>query len=94
MVRNYAENLDYKYLTASNKDEFNHAVKEFLLSSPCNKPILFEVFTETDDKSNALEMVLNSVVDSKMVIKQKVKGVVKEVLPDSAVQAIKKAIKK
>ena len=81
-------------MTASNKDEFNHAVKEFLLSSPCNKPILFEVFTETDDKSNALEMMQNAVVDSKVIIKQKVKEGLKSILPDSAVEAIKKTLRK
>lgn len=93
LVKDYAENLGYKYLTASNKDEFNCSVKEFLSSTTYDKPILFEVFTETDDESNALEMVLNTVVDPKAVIKDKVKKVVKEVLPVSAVQAIKKAVK-
>lgn len=94
LVKDYAENLGYKYLAASNKDEFNRSVKEFLSSTTCDKPILFEVFTETDDESNALEMVLNTVVDPKAIIKDKVKKVVKEVLPASAVQAIKKAVKK
>lgn len=94
LVKDYAENLGYKYLTASNKDEFNHSVKEFFSTNPCDKPILFEVFTETDDESNALEMVLNTIVDPKAVIKQKVKKIVKEVLPDSAVKVIKKTVKR
>lgn len=68
-------------------------VDAFLNPNITDKPMLLEVFTETDDESNALKMVLNTVVDSKAVIKQKVKDVVKEVLPDSAVQVIKKVIK-
>lgn len=94
LVKDYAENLGYKYLTASNKDEFNHSVKEFLSSNPCDKPILFEVFTETDDESNALEMVLNAIVDPKAVLKNKVKKVVKEVIGDFGIDTIKKVIRK
>lgn len=55
---------------------------------------MFEVFTETDDKSNALEMMQNAVVDSKVIIKQKVKEGLKSILPDSAVEAIKKTLRK
>lgn len=53
-----------------------------------------KVFTETDDESNALEMMQRVMVDSKFVIKQKVKKVIKSVLPDSAVEAIKKSLGK
>lgn len=93
LVKDYAENLGYKYLTASNKDEFNRSVKDFLSSNPCDKPILFEVFTETDDESNALEMVLNTVIDPKAVLKSKVKNVVKDIVGDKGVETIKKIIK-
>lgn len=53
-----------------------------------------KVFTETDDESNALEMMQSVMVDSKFVIKQKVKKGIKSVLPDSAVEAIKKSLGK
>ena len=93
LVKNYAENLGYKYLTASNKDEFNQSVKDFLSSNPCDKPILFEVFTETADESNALKMLQNIIVDPKTVVKQKVKSVVKDIVGDKGVETIKKIIK-
>ena len=69
-------------------------VDRFLNLEITDKPMLLEVFTETDDESNALEMVLNTIVDPKAVLKSKVKKVVKEVLPASAVQAIKNAVKR
>lgn len=93
LVMDYAENLGYEYLSANNKEEFLKVVDRFLNPEITDKPILLEVFTETEDESDALEMVLNTIVDPKAVIKDKVKKVVKEVLPDSAVQAIKKAVK-
>ena len=92
LVKNYAENLGYKYLTASNKEDFLSVVNEFLNSEISDKPILFEVFTETDDESNALEMTLNTIIDSKTVIKAKVKNAVREVVGDSTVKAIKKVL--
>ena len=32
LVRHYAEDLGYEYITASNKDEFSNKVKRFLTS--------------------------------------------------------------
>ena len=93
LVKDYAENLGYKYLTASCKDEFNRSACEFLSEEPCDKPILFEVFTETNDESDALKMIQNIMVDPKTVVKQKVKSVVKDIVGDKGVETIKKMIK-
>lgn len=55
---------------------------------------MFEVFTETENESNALEMLCNIVVDPKYVAKQAIKGAVKQVLGDAGVKAVKKALGK
>ena len=55
---------------------------------------MFEVFTETEDESNALEMLCNIVVDPKYVAKQAIKGMVKEVLGDAGVNVVKKVLRK
>ena len=93
LVKNYAENLGYEYITASNKEEFNNVVEKFLSSETSDKPMLFEVFTETEDESNALETILNMVVDPKAVLKDKVKKVIKEVVGEKGIETIKKVIK-
>lgn len=62
--------------------------------SKSSKPILFEVFTETDDESNALEMLCNVMVDSKAIVKKAIKGAVKQVLGDNGVQVVKKVLGK
>ena len=93
LVKNYAENLGYEYITASNKEEFNNVVEKFLSPEKNDKPMLFEVFTETEDESNALETILNMVVDPKAILKDKVKKVIKEVVGEKGINKIKKIIK-
>ena len=93
LVKNYAENLGYEYITASNKEEFNNVVEKFLSSETSDKPMLFEVFTETEDESNALETILNMVVDPKAILKDKVKKVIKEVVGEKGINKIKNIVK-
>ena len=93
LVKNYAENLGYEYITASNKEEFNNVVEKFLSPENNDKPMLFEVFTETEDESNALETILNMVVDSKAILKDKVKKVIKEVVGEKGINKIKHIVK-
>ena len=93
LVKNYAENLGYEYITASNKEEFNNAVEKFLCPENNDKPMLFEVFTETEDESNALETILNMVVDPKAILKDKVKKVIKEVVGEKGINKIKNIVK-
>lgn len=93
LVKNYAENLGYEYMTASNKEEFNNVVEKFLSPEKNDKPMLFEVFTETEDESDALETILNMVVDNKTIVKDKLKKVVKEIVGQRGIETIKKVIK-
>ena len=93
LVKNYAENLGYEYITASNKEEFNNVVEKFLSPENNYKPMLFEVFTETEDESDALETILNMVVDSKAILKDKVKKVIKEVVGEKGINKIKHIVK-
>ena len=93
LVKNYAENLGYEYMTASNKEEFNNVVEKFLSPEKNDKPMLFEVFTETEDESDALETILNMVVDNKTIVKDKLKKAVKEIVGQRGIKTIKKVIK-
>ena len=93
LVKNYAENLGYDYLKAANKDEFISGIEHFLSPHIGDRPILFEVFTETDDESNALETILNIVIDQKAQIKTNIKKAVKKVVGDKGIETIMKIIK-
>ena len=93
LVKNYAENLGYEYITASNKEEFNNVVEKFLSPENNDKPMLFEVFTETEDESDALKIILNMIVDNKTIVKDKLKKAVKEIVGQRGIETIKKVIK-
>lgn len=93
LVKNYAENLGYDYLKAANKEEFISGIEHFLSPHIGDRPILFEVFTETDDESNALETILNIVIDQKAQIKSNIKKAVKKVVGDKGIETIMKFIK-
>ena len=93
LVKNYAENLGYDYLKAANKEEFISGIEHFLSPHIGDRPILFEVFTETDDESNALETILNIVIDQKALIKSNIKKAVKKVVGDKGIETIMKIIK-
>lgn len=88
-VKNYAENLGFEYLTASNFDEFDIALKRFTTPEITDKPMLFEVFTESKDDSNAFEMMANIDLDTK----GQAKAVLKQVLGDKGMATLRKIIK-
>lgn len=50
LVKNYAENLGFQYFSASTKDEFIRVAKYITDPQIGNKPILLEVFTDTEEE--------------------------------------------
>ena len=94
LVKDYATDLGYEYLCARNKEEFLAVVDRFLFPKKTDKPMLLEVFTETEDESNALEMTLNTMVDPKAKLKSAIKNAVKNVVGESGVKAAKKILGK
>lgn len=56
LVRHYAEDLGFKYISASSKQEFCCIYSQFL-DENSDKSIIFEVFTNSDDESNALYLI-------------------------------------
>ena len=59
LVRHYAEDLGFSYLTASDKETFEDACSHFLHPLDKESPIVFEVFTDSFAESEAIRMVLN-----------------------------------
>ncbi len=57
LVKNFSENLGFEYLSAHSKDEFGSVAERFTDPAIQDKPILLEVFTDSEDESKALEMI-------------------------------------
>lgn len=75
---------------ASNKKEFNAVIDRFLTPEITDKPMLLEVFTQTEDESNALEQILNFISDPKLVIKNKIKQTAKNILGKNGYEIVRK----
>ena len=69
-----AEDLGYEYITASTKEKFLHQVGRFLNPEIGDKPMIFEVFTESQDGSESIKIMRTFLTGSKTVIKQKIEG--------------------
>ncbi len=89
LVKHYAEDLGFEYFSASNPEEFERVYERFLTPSITDRPMLFEVFTNSDEESRALELMLNIEGD----VKGKAKQVAKQWLGTGGVKMVKKLIR-
>lgn len=90
LIRHYSTDLGFKYLCASTKDEFQDNIDEFIAPNNRTQSVLFEIFTDSNDESNALNMLFHIDVSTSTVAK----NAVKEILGDKGVATLKKIIKK
>ena len=59
-------------------------------SNLSDRPMIFEVFTDTEDESKALSMIENTMVDKKLILKQRAKKTLKALIGKKVVSFIKK----
>lgn len=93
LVKHYAEDLGFHYLSANSKEEFLEALKEFTSLKLSDKSMILEVFTRHEDESEALARMSNIEVDAVVKAKASLKNAVKSMLSDDAKSLIKKIIK-
>lgn len=92
LVKDYATDLGYEYLVASNKNEFKSVVDRFLTPEVTDKPMLLEVFTQTEDESSALEQILNIILDSKLTLKNTIRQMAKNILDKNGYEVVRKIV--
>ena len=91
LVRHYAKDLGFDYMSASTKDEFMHHLPTFVNTEDFGRPIVFEVFTTDSNESDALEMINHILVDP-LNIKARTKQLLKDVVGEDGVKRIKKMV--
>ena len=69
LVKDYSENLGFEYLTASNKEEFAKVYKRFITKEVTERPMLFEIFTNTKDETEAHHLTTSIELKSKVIRK-------------------------
>lgn len=90
MAKGWAENCNFKYLSATTKENVRDAIDIFV--SPSEKPILMEVFTKGEDELSAMESFISS--NATIFPQNKLKKVVGNVIGNNGIELIKKIIKK
>lgn len=90
LIKNFAEDLGFEYIKANSKEEYLQNLGRFVKSEPNEKPMIFEVFTNTDDESDALKMMRNLEVPSSAIVKKAAKRFIGE----RGVQTLKKIIRR
>ena len=88
LLRHYAEDLGYEYLCASTKEEFLAASERFTAAEPADRPMLFEVFTDSKDESDALEIMYSLETNAAGMAKVAVKNF----LGDKGIATVKKML--
>ena len=86
LIRHYAEDLGYDYLTASNKEEYMQVVDRFTTPEITDRPMLLEVFTDSKDEGDALYVIDHLQSSTSGEAKQ----LVKNVLGEKGVSSLKK----
>ncbi len=90
LVKHYTQDLGFEYLTASNKEEYLSQVDAFVNPQMIDRPIVFEVFTHSEDESDALKTIYFSMSDSTGRVRNFVRGA----FGQKGVELVKKIIGK
>ncbi len=94
LLKHYAKDLGFEYLSASNKEEFKAAVDEFVTPVINDKSILFEIFTDSKDESDALYLMRHIEKSAKLAAKQALRNTVSEAVGEHGVHLLKKMMGK
>jgi 2-succinyl-5-enolpyruvyl-6-hydroxy-3-cyclohexene-1-carboxylate synthase len=57
VVKNYVSALGFEYLSAKNKEDYIRNCDVFWSKEMRGKPVVFEVFTNSDEESEALKIL-------------------------------------
>ena len=87
IIKSFVESLGFEYLSANNKESFEQVIGKFVKEEHCQKPIIFEVFTETKDETASIKSLRNAIED------ESIKGSIRKIIGEDAVNSLKKLIK-
>ena len=88
LIKGMTESLGFEYLTASNKEEFTAIQAKFLSPEIGDKPIIFEVFTESELESEAFKQIITISNSAKM------KLALKDLIDRPELKFVRTAVKK
>lgn len=90
LVKHYAEDLGFQYMSAATKEEYLKNLPDFTNNTPKDRPVVFEIFVNTEDETETLRILYNL----KTSVTTSAKNLAKSVLGDSNVKKLKKILGK
>lgn len=90
LVKHYANTLGFEYMSASTKEEFEEVYERFLVPEQTDKPMLFEVFTDSEEESKALEIITSLEISGNI----KAKEFARNILGKKGFEAAKKIMRR
>ncbi|NMM95222.1 thiamine pyrophosphate-binding protein [Bifidobacterium oedipodis] len=88
LLKHYAQDLGFEYMSASNKQEYLSNIVRFTSPEQSNKPMLLEVFTDSQDESDALRIMSTLEVNATRTAK----NVARKLIGEEGVKAVKKIL--
>ena len=90
LVKHYAQDLGFEYMCATSKEEYLAVCDSFFSPEPKQRPVVLEVFTDSDDESDAIRLVRTTLADSTGSLKQLARNVLGDKLTSKIGQIIRK----
>lgn len=94
LIKHYAEDLGFKYISASTKEEFNNNLPIFVDEEFAEQSIVYEIFTQTDSENEAYKLISNIKSNSKLIFKEQIKEVISDTIGRNNVYRLKRLITK
>lgn len=91
LVKHYAEDLGFKYITASSKEKYNEVIAQFV-DPKIAQSVIFEVFTDHEVEDEAHLQVRNIVLDKKSATKKALKEMSEKVLGQGGLSKLRKIL--
>lgn len=90
LLKHYATDLGYSYILASNKEEYLSNLGYFLSAEMYDKPVIFEVFTNSQDESDSIFMMNNLEISATGAAKK----LARNILGEKGVKTVKGLLSK
>lgn len=84
LVNDLAHDLGFEYLTASTKEQLFENIDRFSTPEKLEKPIIFEIFTDSKDESEALKM-MKQLIEKPLTPTQRIKNLTKNILGEERI---------
>lgn len=94
LLKHYTQDLGFEYLCAKDKKEYLKNLERFVTPELTDKPMFFEVFTDSRDESDAIYIMNHLVQSANSKMKDSVKGSIRKIAGDKGIKAVKKILGK